>query len=125
MFQSIFYVATGSALGGVCRYLMQQAIQKRVTGLFPFGTLAVNILGCFAIGVIYGLAAKNNILSPQGRLFLAVGICGGFTTYSSFMWENYTLVQSGAVISMLMYTALSLLLGYAATALGVLSMRWI
>ena len=125
MFQSIIYVAAGSALGGVCRFLMHQTIQKKVAGIFPYGTLAVNLLGCFLIGIIYGLAAKNNVLSPQGRLFLAVGICGGFTTYSSFMLENYTLAQSGQIISMLLYTGLSLVVGYAATALGVLSVRWV
>ena len=125
MFQSILYVAAGSALGGVCRYLMQQSIQKHVMGFFPYGTLAVNLLGCFLIGMIYGLAAKNNVLSPQGRLFLAVGICGGFTTYSSFMMENYTLAQSGQLVSMLLYTGLSLVVGYAATALGVLSVKWV
>jgi fluoride exporter len=123
MFQSIFYVATGSAIGGVCRYLMQQTIQQRVTGLFPWGTLAVNVLGCFVIGLIYGLAARTNVLSPQGRIFLAVGICGGFTTYSSFMMENYTLAQSGQLAGMLLYTGLSLIVGYGATALGVACVR--
>ena len=123
MLKPIFYVALGSAIGGVCRYLMQQAVQRRVLTNFPLGTLLVNLLGCFVIGVVYGLAAKNNILSPMGRLFLATGICGGFTTYSSFMYENYTMVQAGEVFNTFLFVAISLVVGFLATSLGVLSVR--
>lgn len=120
MVKSILYVALGSAIGGVCRYLMQQAIQKPVVGSFPLGTMVVNLLGCLVIGVVFGLAMKNNVLDPMLRLFLAVGICGGFTTFSSFMMENYTLMSAGQMATALAYTALSLALGFGATALGVL-----
>ena len=125
MLKSIFYVAVGSAIGGVCRYLLQQAIQKRVLVNIPYGTLVVNILGCFVIGVVFGLAAKGNVLSPMARLFLATGICGGFTTFSSFMMENYSLMNEGAVLNAFLYVALSLFVGYVATVAGIWTVKLI
>ena len=119
MFKSIVYVAVGSAIGGVCRFLMQQSVQRLVSFSFPLGTLLVNLLGCFIIGLVYGLASKGNILSPSLRLFLAVGICGGFTTYSSFMFENYTLLQAGEMLNTFLYVAISLVIGFLATWLGI------
>ena len=119
MLKSIFYVALGSAIGGVCRYLLQQAIQRRVLVNFPYGTMVVNILGCFVIGIVFGLAARGNVLSPMARLFLATGICGGFTTFSSFMLENYSLMNDGAIMNAFLYVALSLFVGYVATIAGI------
>jgi CrcB protein len=125
MLKPVIYVAIGSAFGGVCRFLMQQYVQKRFFSTFPYGTLCVNLLGCFIIGVIYGLAAKGNILSQNARIFLATGICGGFTTYSSFMYENYTLVSGGEYWHTFLYIALSLLAGFALTALGIFCIKLI
>ena len=123
LLKSIFYVAIGSAIGGVGRFLLQQAIQKRIFTNFPYGTLVVNLIGCFLIGLIYGFATKENVLSPSARLFLATGICGGFTTFSSFMYENYVLIQSGATLNALIYTLGSIFVGYLATFLGVLCVK--
>ena len=119
MLKTVIYVAIGSAAGGVCRYLVQQYVQRRFFSTIPYGTLCVNILGCFIIGVVYGLTARGNILSDNGRIFLATGICGGFTTFSSFMGENYNMVQGGEAWYTFLYVALSLLVGFAATTLGV------
>jgi len=119
--KSIIYVALGSAFGGVCRYLLQQAIQRRVLTNFPLGTLIVNITGCFVIGLVIALAAKTNtFITPELRIFLAVGVCGGYTTYSSFMMENYSLLQTGNQLNAILYTGLSLLVGFFATAAGTL-----
>ena len=125
MLKPVIFVAIGSAAGGVCRFLMQQYVQRRIFSSFPYGTLCVNILGCFIIGIIYGLTARGNVLSDNGRIFLATGICGGFTTYSSFMGENYTMLQSGEVLHTFLYTALSLFIGFGATALGVICVKLI
>lgn len=117
--KAILYVAVGSAIGGVCRYLLHHFVHTKVNSNFPLGTLIVNLIGCFLIGIILGIADKTNIISPMLRLFLAVGICGGFTTYSSFMYENYTLMQTSQFLNVLLYLFISLFVGYAATWFGV------
>jgi CrcB protein len=78
----------------------------------------VNILGCLLIGVIAGLTERFNIL-PEYRLFLAAGICAGFTTFSSFAFENVSLLQENAYLTFGLYTVLSFVLGIAATILGL------
>lgn len=107
----ILYIAAGSAIGGVCRYLLSKVITDNVSGSFPWGTLIVNILGCFFIGVIYALAAKHLTMSESMRLFLTVGFCGGFTTFSTFAHENYILFQSGNILTVAAYGALSFFVG--------------
>ena len=77
MWKTLVYVAIGSVIGGVSRFLLQQFIQRRVDSVFPYGTLVVNLVGCFVIGIIIGLADKGNLMSPQARIFWATGICGG------------------------------------------------
>ena len=95
MYRSLLLVAIGSCIGGVSRFLCQQFVQKHFPSSIPLGTLSVNIIGCFIIGVIYGLANKNDILSPELRMFIATGFCGGYTTFSSFAYENISLIQEG------------------------------
>ncbi|HEY8782530.1 MAG TPA: fluoride efflux transporter CrcB [Mucilaginibacter sp.] len=123
MWKTIVYVAVGSAIGGVGRFLLQQFIQKRVDSTFPYGTLFVNLLGCFIIGIVAGLADKGNILSPQGRIFLAAGICGGFTTFSSFINENHSMLQDGELLNTFTYIAVSVIVGLIATTLGILLIK--
>jgi CrcB protein len=125
MWKTIIYVAIGSAIGGVARFLMQQFIQKRVESTFPYGTLYVNLLACFMIGVIVGLADKGNILSPQGRIFLAAGICGGFSTFSSFISENNSMLRDGELLNTFIYIAVSVIVGLIATTLGILLIKYI
>ena len=90
---------------------------KSVT--FPYATGLINILGALIMGIVMGLAAKGQI-SPSLRLFLATGICGGFTTFSAFAWENLELLQQQRYGSFLVYTACTLALGIIATAIGYL-----
>lgn len=123
MIKTIVYVAIGSAAGGVGRLLLQQYVQGRINSTFPYGTLSVNLIGCFLIGIVIGLADKGNILSPQARVFLSVGICGGFTTFSSFIAENHSMLQDGEILNTFIYVAVSVIAGLVLTALGVLLIR--
>ncbi len=119
----LIYIATGSALGGVLRYLLSRVVQEQTDGLFPWGTFAVNIIGCFAIGLIYALIDRGYNISPEMRLFLTVGFCGGFTTFSTFAHENYLLFQSDHFPTVALYAALSLLFGFTAAWAGHLVPR--
>src|SRR5258706_5530683 len=120
MYRSLLLVAIGSCIGGVSRFLCQQFVQKHFPSSIPLGTLSVNIIGCFIIGVIYGLANKNDILSPELRMFIATGFCGGYTTFSSFAYENISLIQEGEFYYMGLYILLSLVIGFAAVYAGIL-----
>jgi CrcB protein len=119
MWKTITYVAVGSVIGGVGRFLLQQFVQRRVESTFPYGTLVVNLLGCFVIGVVVGLADKGNLMSPQTRIFWATGICGGFTTFSSFINENHSMLLDGELLSTFAYITISIVAGLTATALGL------
>lgn len=118
-------IAIGSGLGGVCRFLCQQFMQKHYPASIPLGTLSVNIIGCFLIGIIYGLSVKSNVLSPEFRLLAATGFCGGFTTFSSFAYENIVLMQEGKVLYAALYVSLSLIIGFFAVYAGTLSIKLI
>lgn len=123
MFRIILYVAAGSSVGGVARYLSQHAVQKYFPSSFPWGTLAVNITGCFLIGLIYALSEKGNVLSPEVRILLATGFCGGFTTFSAFAFENTRLINDGQYLYTGLYIAASVILGILAVYLGALLIR--
>ena len=113
----LLIIGTGSFIGGVLRYLLSLFIQNRFLSTFPFGTLSVNLLGCFVIGVVFALSEKVN-MSSEIRLFLATGICGGFTTFSAFGQETFGMLREGQLWYALAYIAGSVLLGIAATFLG-------
>ena len=99
---NIFAVGLGGALGAVFRYLLGQVVPK-MGGGFPLGTFAVNLIGCFAIGVIVGIAGRNNDLDPRLVLFLQTGICGGFTTFSTFSLEMVSLLEEGQLTVGILY----------------------
>lgn len=122
MFRQVVYVAFGGMIGSVCRFLLQTFVQRKFLSNFPYGTLCVNLIGCFVIGMVYALANKG-LMHDNSRIFLAAGICGGFTTYSSFMYENYALINNGQAATAFLYTGVSLFAGYAATFLGVLAVK--
>lgn len=123
MWKTIIYVAIGSIIGGVGRFLLQQFVQRKVASSFPYGTLTVNLIGCFIIGIVFGLSAKGNIISGQTRIFLATGICGGFTTFSSFINENHSMLQDGELLNTMIYISVSVGAGLIATALGTLLIK--
>jgi len=86
---------------------------------FPYGTFAVNVLGSLLIGIILGLAAKNNSISHHQTLLLATGFCGGFTTFSTFAYENHVFLKSGDFTSFAIYTFASFAIGFLAVFLGL------
>ncbi len=123
MFKTILCVGIGSFAGGVLRYLISKWSTSLTTvHSFPLGTFLANVLGCLAIGVFYTFFEKHSSLSPHLKLLLTTGFCGGFTTFSTFMNENYQFAKAGHFPSLLLYTGLSLFIGflmvYAGHALG-------
>ncbi len=118
MLKLILIIGTGSFIGGVSRFLASRYIQNTVISGFPFGTLFVNILGCLLIGIFYGMSERGNFMSAEMRLFLTVGFCGGFTTFSTFASENLSLLKDGNFFYFALYTALSVFLGLMATYFG-------
>jgi CrcB protein len=114
----IWLVAAGSALGGVLRFLMVPWAQRFFTAGFPGGTLLVNIVGSLVIGLVVRLAGEPAVISPEARVFLTVGVCGGFTTFSAFSIENLELLQSGQWGRAGIYILSSLVLSVSAAALG-------
>ncbi|MBR4627302.1 MAG: fluoride efflux transporter CrcB [Ruminococcus sp.] len=106
-------VAAGGAIGAVCRFLIGK-LQIGSSDGFPIKTFIVNILGCFMIGLVAALAVKQLSDSPKIVLFLKVGICGGFTTFSSFALETGGLLEKGSYITAASYVILSVTVGVAA-----------
>jgi fluoride exporter len=86
-------VAIGGAIGSVSRYLLSTAVLRMSGSLFPVGTFAVNVAGCIVFGAIVGAAEHRVVLAPETRAFLLVGVLGGFTTFSSYAFESFTLMQ--------------------------------
>jgi fluoride exporter len=123
MIKTLLLVGTGGFLGSISRFLASRFIQNNLPVAFPFGTFLVNISGCFLIGLIYGFSEKSSLLTYGWRMFLAVGFCGGFTTFSTFANENLALLRDGEFFYFLLYTGLSVFLGIAATFLGVIITR--
>jgi CrcB protein len=118
MLKTILIVGSGGFIGSVARYYVSKLNLHIDFFSIPVGTLLVNVLGCFVIGFLTGIADKSAILTVEWRMFLMVGICGGFTTFSSFANENLMLLHNGLMLSILLYTGLSILLGFTAVYLG-------
>lgn len=114
----ILAIGIGSCLGGISRYLLSQFIQNKFLSAFPFGTLAVNIIGCFFIGIIFGLSEKGNV-TMLWRLFLVTGFLGGFTTFSSFSNETVGLLRDGQIWHAFTYIISSVFVGLLATFTGI------
>ncbi len=120
----ILLVGAGGFIGSVARYLLSDAVQSRLLTSFPFGTMTVNLLGCFVIGIIYALSETAN-LAPEYRILIATGFCGGFTTFSSFSFESLTLLQDNQYLYAVLYAGFSLVLGLLAAFLGVILIRYL
>ncbi len=114
-------VALGGALGAILRYLVTIWVQRRVD-FFPWGTVVVNLVGSFLIGIVLEMTLRG-YLSSHARLLLAVGILGGFTTFSSLSWEMLTLLQEGDIVPALLYGFGSLVVGVFCAWLGSIVVR--
>lgn len=119
MLKNIVMVALGGSAGSVLRYLCQRWVYQFYPHPFPWGTLSVNIAGCFLIGVFYSISEKSSLLTPEWRLLLTTGFCGGFTTFSAFAFENLTLLRSGDVTYFILYILVSVVLGIASVLGGI------
>jgi fluoride exporter len=123
MFRLLLIIGSGSFIGGIARFLISRYIQGQALSSFPFGTFAVNVAGCFLIGIFYGLSERGNMMNAELRMFLTVGFCGGFTTFSTFASENISLLREGDFFYFALYTSLSVFLGLMATYLGNLIIK--
>lgn len=114
----IIAIGTGSFIGGILRYLLSQFIQAKFLSAFPFGTLGVNIIGCFFIGLVFGLSDRGN-MTQEWRLFLATGLLGGFTTFSAFSNETVGMLRDGQLGYATAYIGASVVVGIIATFIGI------
>jgi CrcB protein len=111
-------VMLGAALGGLSRYVLGTAIMDRYGGSFPLGTVAINVSGSFLIGIVMTLLTERMQVHPNWRLFLVVGVLGGYTTFSSFEFETLQAVRGGGQLIALLNVVGSVTLGYVAVWLG-------
>ncbi len=119
MFQNYLSVAIGGTLGVLARYALQGAMYAVAPRGFPYATIVINVVGCFAIGVIIALADERGLIGAQWRLLLTTGFCGGFTTFSTFTYETIALFRDGELLYGLLYSGGSIALGLAATVAGL------
>ena len=122
--KTVLIIGLGGGIGSICRYLMQVLITRHFASTFPAGTLLVNITGCFIIGLLFGLVNRHAWLTLEWRLFLITGICGGYTTFSSFSYESISLIREGNYLYFLSYVLLSVALGLLATFGGAVLARY-
>ncbi len=116
---NLLAVASGGAIGASLRYLLGQSISTRTPGDFPWHTLAANVSGAFLLGLLMTVGVERTTMSEGTRLFLGVGLLGGYTTFSTFSFETIELLQGGAITHAMANAFGSLALGLAAAALGV------
>jgi CrcB protein len=116
---AVLFVGIGGFLGAVSRFVLSLAFGS-FSLVIPYGTLLANVLGCFAIGVVLGLAVHTDTVSPGARLFLATGFCGGFTTMSSFVYELASLARAGDAAIAALYFAATLIGSIAFFYVGML-----
>ena len=116
----IVALAIGSLAGGFARYYLAGAVYRIFGTTFPYGTLAVNLTGCFLIGLFSVLAEEKFLIGPNGRLLLMVGFCGAFTTFSTFIFETSNLMKDGETLQTLLNITLSVIAGFLVFRMGVL-----
>jgi CrcB protein len=121
--KALLLVFIGGGLGSTLRYGVGKYLNSTPDG-FPYGTFAANIIGSLLIGIILGMAAKNNNISENTMLFLATGFCGGFTTFSTFAYENHEFLKSGDFGLFAVYTIGSFAVGFGAVFFGIWAVKF-
>lgn len=116
--KQLLLVFVGGGAGSVLRYIFGKFLNTTESGI-PFGTFAANMLGSLFIGLILGWAAKNEAISHNTLLLLATGFCGGFTTFSTFAYENHVFLKNGDFGVFALYTLASFAIGFLAVFLGI------
>ena len=118
-------VAIGGAIGSVSRYMIGNFITKNYHGSFPIGTFAINILGCFLMGIFMSSLIQREVVDTTWRLFLCVGLLGGFTTFSSFGYEAITMLTQGKTMMAGMYAGCSVVAGLFSAITGMMVAKFI
>ena len=116
---NVLLVGAGGCIGSIARYLTVISLDRKLNGVFPYGTLSVNVLGSFILGAVLAWTAhKTENYEAQWRLFLGTGFCGGFTTFSAFAAENFTILVKSNTGTALLYISVSVVAGLVAVWLG-------
>jgi CrcB protein len=116
--QKYFFIAFGGALGSVARYVVGTSVSNRLGIRFPFGTLAINLSACLLIGLSMEILNRHTDLNPALRYLIPIGFIGAYSTFSTFEWEVFSNLNSGAFWTAILYVAVSLVFGLIAVALG-------
>ena len=122
MLRTILIVGTGGFIGSVMRFLLQIFVENRLMSTFPLGTMIANIAGSFIIGVVFALAEKS-LMNSDWRIFLSVGICGGFTTFSAFAFNNFNMIKEHTWNQLFLNIGGTMILGILAVYLGIILVR--
>jgi CrcB protein len=115
----IFLIALFGAMGTLARYGLQGVVQIKTGSTFPYGTLLVNLTGCFLLGLIGQLTLNRVIVPPEWRMAIAIGFFGGYTTFSSFGWETAKMLEAGEWLWASSYVAASVVLGLFLSVAGI------
>ena len=115
----LFLIAVFGALGTLARYGLQGLVQIKTGSTFPFGTLLINLTGCFFLGLIGQVTMNRMIISPEWRMAIAVGFFGGYTTFSSFGWETAKMLETGEWLRATTYVTASVVLGLLLSVAGI------
>lgn len=119
MIKNLLIVALGGGVGSALRYLIQESLHKQIEGFSPYGTFAVNMIGCFLIGLLLGWAGNGRYLNETTNLLLISGFCGGFTTFSTFAVQGQSLMMEQKPVQAILYIGLSVVVGLALAYLGL------
>jgi CrcB protein len=115
----LFLIAVFGAIGTLARYGLQGLVQVRVGGTFPYGTLLINLTGCFLLGLIGQFTLNRMVISPDWRIAMAVGFFGGYTTFSSFGWETAKMLENGEWLRATTYVGTSVVVGLLLSVVGI------